>query len=47
MIFYYWLKDARNGKVTRVVTDHYLGDTGESGFYNGIPVIIEDWCIDD
>jgi hypothetical protein len=47
MIFYYWLKDARTGEVKRVVTSDYLGDTGESGFYKGIPVIIEDWSIDN
>ena len=47
IIFYYKLVDVRNGKVMDVVTDHWLGDVNESGFYEGIPVIVSDYVIEE
>jgi hypothetical protein len=47
IIFYYKLVDARNGKVMDVTSENYLGDVNESGFWNGIPVIVSDWVAEE
>ena len=46
MIFYYWLTDV-NGKTERIMSEDYLGDVGETGFYAGSNVTITDWCMEE